>query len=49
MKKEFIKWKDEDYRDDRMMVMNIAPAKDAEGKECWESNHLQEHNSVANL
>lgn len=35
MKKEFIKWKDEDYRDDRMMVMNIAPAKDAEGKDCW--------------
>ena len=23
------------YRDDRIFVMSIAPAKDADGKKCW--------------
>ena len=35
MERKFIQWKDEDYRDDRMFVMNISSAKDSNGKNCW--------------
>lgn len=35
MERKFIQWKDEEYRDDRMFVMNISIAEDSNGKDCW--------------
>lgn len=46
MERKFIQWKDEDYRDDRMFVMNISSANDYNGKNCW---HLTTYRNTIQL
>jgi len=46
MSKNFVDWQDEQYRDDRMFVMNIATAKDENGNNFW---HLTTYRNTIQL